>query len=808
MIPLDLAGLHGLDERGGELVFEGRIEAVARAVRVGGRPLDPITGAAPRGRVTLALEDGSEVEGHRLCPFELRYAADHGRLHAVPRAARAATVTTPITDLHTHYAACLSGPDLVALGRTHGIVYPPALLAEAGIRVDRPTAVKDLPQDVLARALAVPLDRRITFLDMERLYRLRAPITRALVVMPAYLRKLAEDYAAMGVRYVELSLGSILEARVLRLVHEHVPSIEAETGVTLRFLAALSRHDDPEWDEDALARLEAIAGSDYIAGLDIMGHETNSTRAFVPQLVRAARIRPGFVIRVHAGESPSHPENVRIAIEAVRGADVSLRIGHGLYGVDDETLELLVASRAVVEMNLDSNVALNHLSSGRVVPLRRYADAGVRLVLGTDGYGLYGASAESSARAALLCGLRAADLDAMRALEASLVPRAPAKRSFVVPDDPPPVAFTEAVIARRRAAEAARAAALRAALAVPLVSADVLARSCEGRLVVSVAGAWNQSWAAMSEHERAWLAREIDAFVDALDPSTVLLTGGTGLGVEGRVARRAQGRRVIGGITAETPPEHLDAMTEAVLLAPSLYEKGARLYELVRTLRGGCVFFGGGQIVKDEIQAAKNLGLPYVVMAGPGASGEHARLRPDRAVTTGAEAAAFVRGLAERQGRVMPHWYEGVNPTVDAVVVRDGREVLLVRRSVDAPVEAGAWALPGGFVRTDAPRGGPWLPGRETEEEACLRELREETALVATQLRRVGVFEGGGRDPRDGPRSFSRTTVFRVDLAGETRAIAGGDDADDARWFSLDALPARLAFDHAAILAFTLRSDP
>jgi len=65
-----------------------------------------------------------------------------------------------------------------------------------------------------------------------------------------------------------------------------------------------------------------------------------------------------------------------------------------------------------------------------------------------------------------------------------------------------------------------------------------------------------------------------------------------------------------------------------------------------------------------------------------------------------------------------------------------------------------------------------------------------------------GRYEGNGRDPRDTERAWSRSHAFALhvpSLAGVP--IAGGDDAEDARWFGLDRLPAPLAFDHARILA-------
>lgn len=123
-----------------------------------------------------------------------------------------------------------------------------------------------------------------------------------------------------------------------------------------------------------------------------------------------------------------------------------------------------------------------------------------------------------------------------------------------------------------------------------------------------------------------------------------------------------------------------------------------------------------------------------------------------------------------------------------------------------APAEPGKWSLPGGFVATSARRGATWVRDRETDEEACARELREETGLAIdpTALVRIGVYEGGGRDPRDGEASWSRSTAFLVRVGDGPTLVAGGDDAADARWFSIDALPKELAFDHARIIADAL----
>lgn len=157
-----------------------------------------------------------------------------------------------------------------------------------------------------------------------------------------------------------------------------------------------------------------------------------------------------------------------------------------------------------------------------------------------------------------------------------------------------------------------------------------------------------------------------------------------------------------------------------------------------------------------------------------------------------------------------PFYRPGPNPTVDAVVTRDGKEgkeVLLIRRGADSPAEAGKWALPGGFHETAAGKGEPWKPGKETSAEAAARELHEETGLdlgtLKGGLQQVGIFDKRGRDPRDNAEAWSSSTAFSLHLpAGvDTSKVAGKDDADRAEWVPVSKLHERdLAFDHGRIL--------
>jgi 8-oxo-dGTP diphosphatase len=122
--------------------------------------------------------------------------------------------------------------------------------------------------------------------------------------------------------------------------------------------------------------------------------------------------------------------------------------------------------------------------------------------------------------------------------------------------------------------------------------------------------------------------------------------------------------------------------------------------------------------------------------------------------------------------------------TVDSIVfTRDKGEtfILLIQRG-NEPFK-GKWALPGGFVDMD-----------ETLEEACIRELFEETGLKVASMKQFKAFDAINRDPRH--RTIS--VVFSAQLEQKTK-VAGGDDAAFADWFPVSSLP-ELAFDHLQIL--------
>ena len=108
-------------------------------------------------------------------------------------------------------------------------------------------------------------------------------------------------------------------------------------------------------------------------------------------------------------------------------------------------------------------------------------------------------------------------------------------------------------------------------------------------------------------------------------------------------------------------------------------------------------------------------------------------------------------------------------PCVGAIVRDSAGRLLLIKRGHDP--ETGKWSLPGGRIE----------PG-ETDAQALVREMREETGLTVLPGPLLGAVErpgpgGGTIDIRD----------YAATVTGGT--LAAGDDAADARWVAAADVP-------------------
>lgn len=138
--------------------------------------------------------------------------------------------------------------------------------------------------------------------------------------------------------------------------------------------------------------------------------------------------------------------------------------------------------------------------------------------------------------------------------------------------------------------------------------------------------------------------------------------------------------------------------------------------------------------------------------------------------------------------------------TVDAVVISHGH-LLVVRRKFTPG--KGLLALPGGFIRSS-----------ERLEDACVRELREETgirvppSILRSFIKGSKVFDHPSRSTRG--RTITHAYLFEIDRhgidhprhVGDLPEVKGGDDASQAMWIPLREVfeDGKFYEDHADII--------
>lgn len=96
-------------------------------------------------------------------------------------------------------------------------------------------------------------------------------------------------------------------------------------------------------------------------------------------------------------------------------------------------------------------------------------------------------------------------------------------------------------------------------------------------------------------------------------------------------------------------------------------------------------------------------------------------------------------------------------------------KILLIRRGGFPYI--GSWAMPGGFCRKG-----------EDVIDSARRELCEETGIDDAYVKLVGVYGEPDRDPR----GWVISSTYMALMNGRACRLKAGDDAQDARWFTVE----------------------
>lgn len=274
--------------------------------------------------------------------------------------------TYPKVDLHRHLEGSLRMQTLFDISREHGITLP--------LSPDLASLVQMQNSDTL---------NFTTFLSKFQLLRM---FYRSAEVIRRVTREAIQDAAADGVQYLELRFTPVALARaqefsladVMDWVAESARQAAQESGIQVRLIASVNRHENPALAEQ-VAELALARQDKGIVGLDLAGNEADFSAVPFAPIFRKAKAG-GLFLTVHAGEwGPAL--NVREALETLN-AD---RIGHGVRVLEDpQVVELALKRQVPFEVCVTSNYQTGAVPSLAEHPLAKMLQAGLNVTLNTD----------------------------------------------------------------------------------------------------------------------------------------------------------------------------------------------------------------------------------------------------------------------------------------------------------------------------------------------------------------------------------------------------------------------------------------
>lgn len=357
---------------------------------------------------------------------------------------------TPVTDLHTHFTGVISASrvyeialmtapkevffDYKTLVKNNIISREEFLkladgteLSKARISLEELDKIPGFKEKLIS-IMEIPIDQQSTFVNLNTVYDVRNPFfgSRSIELFDKYVDEIAEIYSKSGVKYCEMSMGtnffianpkgkkgdeaiSLYEKFEKKMEHvrKKFEQIKRDYGVDINFLIANSRSmNSREEIERFCDSIRSCCKYPFVVGMDILGHEKTSNEDFKYAFAYMARFcnehnLTKYTIRCHTGESKEFIDNTKVFLKSIydelelirkeKGSVIipDIRIGHGLNGMDDETIELCKKLNATIEINASSNFSLNNLDFVSQIPIKKYIDMGLNIVIGTDGNGVY-----------------------------------------------------------------------------------------------------------------------------------------------------------------------------------------------------------------------------------------------------------------------------------------------------------------------------------------------------------------------------------------------------------------------------------
>lgn len=270
-----------------------------------------------------------------------------------------------LVDLHVHLRGTLLKETVVSLARRHAIDLPAAVIAE-------------------------PRYGWHDFVSFLKTYDIVTSVVRTATDLEEVTLSYLQRCARLGCGYVEFMLSPPDLDRIGVPLVDQLKALEAanaraieEWGIHFRLIATAVRHLGPGAAMQS-ARMATSVHSDLLVGFGLTGDEHQHNAGEFAEAFRIARSE-GLKATAHAGEH--RPAETIIEAIEVLGLD---RVGHGILAIESiNVTKQLAEAQMPLEISLGSNLALGLYSSAAVHPIAKLAEAGCKIVLGTDDPGFF-----------------------------------------------------------------------------------------------------------------------------------------------------------------------------------------------------------------------------------------------------------------------------------------------------------------------------------------------------------------------------------------------------------------------------------
>jgi adenosine deaminase len=275
----------------------------------------------------------------------------------------------PKVELHRHLEGSLRIETLVEVAQEHGM---------------------DVPDSRFHALVQMQKDDALNFDTFLSKFHTLRQFYRSPEVIARITQEAVEDAAQDNIQYMEMRFTPMALARlqgyslaeVMDWVIESGTEKAQETGLKLRLIASVNRHETVELAEE-VTRLAVERMDRGVVALDLAGNEAQFSALPFVGVFREAR-QSGLHVTIHAGEWGS-AENVRLAIEAL-GAE---RIGHGVRIMEEPKVVDLARERGTVfEVCVTSNYQSGVVPALKDHPLVRMIHAGLKTTINTDDPGI------------------------------------------------------------------------------------------------------------------------------------------------------------------------------------------------------------------------------------------------------------------------------------------------------------------------------------------------------------------------------------------------------------------------------------